>query len=89
MPTDQDIRIQSEITSMVQHLYERYPTETYTFIASLLDTIQEQMEKDGKIANTPEDTQDFHFSPPSPSRQSRYDEPSQLEGEQEDSDENI
>jgi hypothetical protein len=72
VPTEQDERTQEEITRLVRLLYDRYPFETYTYLVSMIDAMQEQMEKDGKITAA-ENSQDHHFSPRSQSQSSQHD----------------
>jgi hypothetical protein len=71
-PTEQDERTQEEITRLVRLLYDRYPVETYTYLVSMTDSMQEQLEKDGKITAA-ENSQDHHFSPRSQSQSSQHD----------------
>jgi hypothetical protein len=62
VPTEQDEHTQAEITRLIHFLYDRYPIETYTYLVNMVDSMQEQIEKDGKIS-TAENSQDYHFSP--------------------------
>lgn len=50
-PTDRDRRMYEDITTNLQILYRRLPTDTYLFVSDMLDQLKEQITEDGLLGD--------------------------------------
>jgi hypothetical protein len=60
VPTDDDEKLFSEISERLEYLYQRLPSDTYTFVSTMLDQLRDQLSQDGLLEE--EATQPFSSS---------------------------
>jgi hypothetical protein len=60
VPTDDDERLFSEISERLEYLYQRLPSDTYSFVSTMLDRLRDQLSQDGLLEE--EATQPFSSS---------------------------